>query len=68
MLGGSYTNMKIFVTIEDGIVYIEARMVDKKNNIGDIFEEVNPGESFLGVPYADFIKNGNGEMEIKGEK
>ncbi len=68
MLGGSYTNMKVFITISDeGVVFLEAVLTDKESNIGDISEEIKPGESFFGTPYADFIKNGNGEMEIKGE-
>ncbi len=57
--------MKIFVTVYDGVVFIEARAVDKNKNIGDIFEEISTDESFLGVPYEDFISHGDGEMEIE---
>ncbi len=67
MLGGSYTNMKVFINISDeGIVFLDAVMTDVEHNIGDISEEIHPGESFFGIPYKDFIKNGAGEMEIKG--
>ncbi len=58
--------MKVFITIEDGVVYIESRVVDERNNIGDIFEEIGPNDFFLGVSYAEFVEHGDGEMEIEG--
>ncbi len=59
---------KVYINIlEDGIVFIQARVADKEGNLGDFSEEISIGESFLGVPYEEFISNGEGEMEIEGE-
>ncbi len=61
--------MKIFITLlETGNVALQIRASDKEGNIGDLSETVEPGESFLGVSYEDFVKHGDGEMEIKEEE
>ncbi len=59
---------KVFINIlEDGTVFIQARVADKEGNVGDFSDEITIGESLFGVPYAAFISNGEGVMEIKGE-
>lgn len=55
--------MKVYLTVEKNRVLIAAR-AEGEGMLGDLFEEVRPGESFWGFSYEDLKKHGSGELEI----
>ena len=55
--------MIIYLTLEKDHILVSAR-AEGDGMLGDIFEEVRPGESFWGLSYEDLRNHGSGELEM----
>ena len=55
--------MKVFLAVypEEKVIEVRARAEGEGGMVGDLNEEVHPGESFLGWTYDELLRLGDGE-------
>jgi len=60
--------MEWYFSVQDDVVFLDARLEDDDGMIGDARTEVHKGEKFYGVSYDDLVAAGDGLVVVEGEK
>ena len=59
--------MKIFyIKPDDSTISVNILMEDGHGTVAEVMQDLHAGESFLGVPFEQFVADGTGVIEIDG--